>query len=441
MMSLRKRLGRGLTSVLCVIFVLHWIAADWVIRAVAEKQMANRLADDAYSLLDTLAGSDDDQVSFNGDHISTVYNRPLSGHYYLVKVDARPYPSPSLANFPLQVRPIGPEQIKIYHISGPDQRPLLVLGLGLVKFGHRINIHLAEDLSAVDHDITAIRIGYLGLTLLILICAIGLLGWDVKRSLRPVVSVGKEIEQVYGGRRQRIELEVPTEIKPMVREINHLLQLVVRRLQQSRTAIGNLAHALKPPMAILFRIAEEPLFNDHPDLRQLLQTQTESIHRCIERELKRARIAGDRRATTAFNPRQELIALKRTLRAIYAEKALDIQFTAPNGWVHFDREDMLEMLGNLLDNACKWAKHRIDVDIAFSDTLTIRVADDGPGCPETDAKTLTQRGLRLDESIKGHGLGLAIVLDIVDSYRGSLQIGRSELLGGFSVTLNLALHR
>lgn len=72
MMSLRKRLGRGLTSVLCVIFVLHWIAADWVIRAVAEKQMANRLADDAYSLLDTLTGSDDDQVSFNGDHISTV---------------------------------------------------------------------------------------------------------------------------------------------------------------------------------------------------------------------------------------------------------------------------------------------------------------------------------------------------------------------------------
>lgn len=441
MMSLRKRLGRGLTSVLCVIFVIHWFAADWVIRAVAEKQIANRLADDGYSLMHTLISSADDQVGFSGDHISTVYNRPLSGHYYLVKVDSQAYPSPSLLDFPLQVQPIGPDQFKIYHSNGPEQRALLVLGLGLVKFGHRINISVAEDLSAVDHDITAIRIGYFGLTLLILISAIGLLGWDVKRSLRPVVSVGNELEQVSSGCRQRIELDVPTEIKPMVKEINHLLALVVRRLQQSRTAIGNLAHALKPPMAILFRIAEEPLFNDHPELRQLLQTQTESIHRCIERELKRARIAGDRQATTAFNPRQELIALKRILCAIYAEKVLDIQITAPNEWVHFDREDMMEMLGNLLDNACKWAKHRIDVDITFSDTLTIRVADDGPGCAEADVQTLTQRGLRLDESIQGHGLGLAIVLDIVNSYQGSLQIGRSEPLGGFLATLSLSLHR
>lgn len=441
MMSLRKRLRRGLTAVLCVIFVIHWIAADWMIRAVAEKQIANRLADDAYSLMDTLVGVDNDEVGFNGDHISTVYNRPLSGHYYVVNVDARNYPSPSLADFPLQLQPIGPAQFAIYHASGPEQRPLLILGVGLVKFGHRINIHFAEDLSAVDHDITAIRIVYFGLTLLILICAIVLLGWDIKRSLRPVVSVGNELEQVSGGCRQRIELDVPAEIKPMVKEINHLLALVVRRLQQSRTAIGNLAHALKPPMAILFRIAEEPPFNDHPDLRRLLLTQTESIRHCIERELKRARIAGDRQATSAFNPRQELIVLKKTLRAIYAEKALDIQLTAPDEWVYFDREDMLEMLGNLLDNACKWAKHRIDVDIAFSDTLLIQVADDGPGCAEADAQMLTQRGLRLDESVQGHGLGLAIVSDVVTSYQGNLQIGRSESLGGFLATLHIPLQR
>lgn len=418
MMSLRKRLGRGLTSVLCVIFVIHWFAADWVIRAVAEKQIANRLADDGYSLMHTLISSADDQVGFSGEHISTVYNRPLSGHYYLVKVDSQAYPSPSLLDFPLQVQPIGPDQFKIYHSNGPEQRPLLILGLGLVKFGHRINIHFAEDLSSVDHDITSIRIAYFGLTLLILIIAIGLLGWDVKRSLRSLVMVEKEIEQVTSGRRQRIELDVPTEISPMVKEINYLLELLVRRLLQSRTAIGNLSHALKPPMAILFRIAEEPLFNDHPDLRLLLLNQTESIHRCIDRELKRARIAGDRQAATAFNPRQEIIALKKTLRTIYAEKSLDIQITAPNEMVHFDREDMMEMLGNLLDNACKWAKHRIDVDITFSDTLTIRVADDGPGCVQTDAQRLTQRGLRLDESIQGHGLGLAIVSDIVNLYQG-----------------------
>ncbi|QPK62597.1 sensor histidine kinase [Methylomonas sp. LL1] len=441
MMPLRKRLGRGLIVLLCIIFVIHWIAADWMIRSVAEKQMANRLEDDGHSLLETLTATADDQVGFDSYHISSVYNRRLSGHYYLVKVDAQAYPSPSLLDFPLQAEPIGPEQSKIYHINGPEQRPLLVLGLGAVKFGHRINISIAEDLSAVDHDITAMRLTYFGLTLLILVSAIVLLNWDVKRSLRPLALVGGELEQVSSGRRQRIGLDVPEEIEPLVKEINRLLELVVRRLQQSRTAIGNLAHALKPPMALLYRIAEEPVFDDYPELRRQLHTQTENIHRCIERELKRARIAGDQQLTIAFNPRQELIALKKTLRAIYAEKALDIQITAPDGQIHFDREDMMEMLGNLLDNACKWAKHRIDVEMDFSDVLDIRVADDGPGCSEAELQTLTQRGLRLDESIQGHGLGLAIVSDIVNSYKGNLQIGRSKPLGGFLATVSLPLSR
>jgi signal transduction histidine kinase len=439
LISLRKRLGRGLSLVLCIIFVIHWIAADWVIRAVAEKQMANRLADDGYSLMQTLTSQDSDQVGFNGMHISSVYNRRLSGHYYLVNVDAQAYPSPSLAQFPLQVEPVGPGQYRIYHLNGPEQQPLLVLGLGLVKFGHRINISVAEDLSAVDHDITAIRVAYLGLTLLVLVLAIFLLNGDIKRSLRPVVLVGREIEQVSRGYQQRIELDVPTEINPMVSEINHLLTLVVRRLQQSRTAVGNLAHALKPPIAILFRIAEDPIFNQHPHLRQELQTQTDSIHRYIERELKRARIAGDQQAATVFNLRQELFSLKKTLRAMYADKTLDIQITAPNELVHFDREDLMELLGNLLDNACKWASQRIDVEIEFAKTLIIRVADDGPGCTSAEAQKLTQRGLRLDESVQGHGLGLSIISDIVNSYQGSLDIGRSKSLGGFLATVTLPL--
>jgi signal transduction histidine kinase len=101
---------------------------------------------------------------------------------------------------------------------------------------------------------------------------------------------------------------------------------------------------------------------------------------------------------------------------------------------------MLEMLGNLMDNACKWAKHRVCVKIGWSEALTIEVADDGPGCIESDGKLLTQRGLRLDESMQGHGLGLAIVSDIVSVYRGHLQIGRSPVLGGFLVKVSLPVH-
>jgi signal transduction histidine kinase len=439
MISLRRRLGRGLISVLCLIFVIHWLAADWVIRTVAEKQMANRLMDDGYSLMETLAAGEDDSVGFDSFHISSVYKRPLSGHYYLVKVDTQAYPSPSLHHYPLETLPIGPDQTMVYHLNGPEGRPLLVFGLGLVKFGHRININIAEDLSAVDHDITSIRLAYLGLTLAILASAIALQRWDVKRALRPLVAVASELEQVSNGQRQQIAVDVPFEINPLVREINRLLTLVVRRLQQSRTAIGNLAHALKPPVAMLFRVAEHPVFDEYPDLRQQLKIQTDSIHRCIERELKRARIAGDRQAGTAFNPHQELVNLARLLKNIYAEKPLDIHISAPDVSVRFDREDMLEMLGNLLDNACKWAKHEVSVDIDFSDALIIRVEDDGSGCSESDAKCLTRRGRRLDESVQGHGLGLAIVSDIVNSYQGDFRIGRGKPLGGFLATVSLPL--
>lgn len=440
MMPLRQRLGRGLMAVLCAIFILHWLAADWIIRSAAEKQMANRLADDGYSLLETLAYRDDDQVTFDSFHISSVYNRRLSGHYYLVKVDAQAYPSPSLLDFPLAVTAAGPEQSMLYHATGPNHTPLLVLSLGAVKFGHRINISIAEDLSAVDHDITAIRAAYFGLTLLILLSAIGLLRWDIRRALRPLYAVGGELEQVANGGRQKIDAEVPDEVKPLVMEINHLLAVVVRRLQQSRTAMGNLAHALKSPMALLLRITEDPLFDSRPDLRLQVSAQAETIQRYIERELKRARIAGDQQAAPACNPHREIIALKKTLRAIYADKPLDIQVTAPNQALHFDREDLMEILGNLLDNACKWARQRIDVELELAEQLLIRVADDGPGCAVQGLEHLTQRGRRLDESVQGHGLGLGIVADIVTTYHGRMEFGRSKALGGFLATVSLPLH-
>lgn len=439
MTSLRKRLGRGLITVLSLVFVIHWLAADWVIRAVAEKQMANRLMDDGYSLMETLAGHDDDSVGFDGRRVSSVYNRPMSGHYYVVRVDAQAFLSPSLFHYPLEVAPIGPDRVTVYHLDGPEGRPLLVAGLGLVKFGHRINISVAEDLSAVDHDITSIRLAYLALTLVILGIAIALQRWDVTRAMRPLVEVGSELERVGQGHQRQVGLDVPVEIRPLVEEINRLLILVERRLRQSRTAIGNLAHALKTPTAMLFRAVEHPEFEAHPELHRQLQSQTEVIHRCIERELKRARIAGNQQAGSCFDPRREIAELVRVLKNIHADKALKIDVAVPETSLHMDREDMLEMLGNLLDNACKWATRNVRVEITCSQTLNISVADDGPGCSEAVADTLTGRGLRLDESVHGHGLGLAIVADIVEVYQGDLQIARSPLLGGFLIEVRLPL--
>ncbi len=439
-MSLRQQLIRSLASILCVVFVLHWLAADLVIRTVAEKQMSTRLSHDGDSLLDTLIRDDKGQLRFNSFHIGSIYEQPFSGHYYVIQVDEAFFYSPSLQNHTLAIMPISSGQTVLYHLTdGPKQQVLLVLGRGFTEFGHQVNITFAEDLTDIDHEITAFRLVYLGLTVIFLLCAIALQNRNIRRSLKPLHDAELQLSGISNGQEQEISLDVPSEIKPLVTEVNRLIALVVRRLQQSRTATGNLAHALKNPLAMIVRIAENPLLAADPALQKMLLAQTSAMQKSIGRELKRARIAGNQQSPQAFNPQHEISLLVNLMQNIYAEKQLFIEFSAPDKYVHCDREDLLELIGNLLDNACKWSRHHISIDISFSHALYITVADDGPGCDTTDPLLLTERGLRLDETIHGHGLGLAIVRDITEFYGGSLDIGRCLQLGGFMAKVRLPL--
>jgi signal transduction histidine kinase len=210
---------------------------------------------------------------------------------------------------------------------------------------------------------------------------------------------------------------------------------VERRLQQSRTAIGNLAHALKTPLAVMVRVTENQELQAHPELNEILISQTQTIHNRIQRELKRARLSGHIQSRASFNPYQELTALFKLLNNIYTEKQLTIKIDAPDNLIPFDREDLLEILGNLADNACKWANKIVHIKVTYQPHLIINVEDDGPGCPEHELQQLIQRGVRLDETVQGHGLGLAIVSDVVKFYGGQMTLGRSQDLGGLSATV------
>ena len=439
-MSLRQRLNRGLALILCLIFIMHWAAADWVIRTVAEKQMATRLKHDCDSLKDTLSNNGDGHLRFDSFHIGSVYNQDFSGHYFVIQVDDIVYYSASLQNQPLELAAATTKQPNLYHyLNGPKHQPLLVFESRFKELGHQVIIRVAEDLTDIDHDITTIRLGYLGLSVFVLMCAITLQSKIVKRALRPFKDARRQLTDILNGDQEQIQVVVPSEIKPLVDEFNRLLVMVMRRLQQSRTAIGNLAHALKTPLAMLFRISENPIIAAYPELQQQLTEQTTSIYQSIERELKRARIAGNQKTNITFNPYQELTALSQLLKNVYSEKQLQIKITAPDLLIHYDREDLLELIGNLLDNACKWAVHTISITITFSNKLVITIEDDGPGINNQNAQLLTQRGLRLDETVDGHGLGLAIVRDITEFYGGSLNFDKSIKLGGFLAKVCLPL--
>jgi signal transduction histidine kinase len=215
--------------------------------------------------------------------------------------------------------------------------------------------------------------------------------------------------------------------------------LFTQRLERSRTAAGNLSHAIKGPLGLLRQQLLDPALSVDPQMREALIEQVERLRRLAERQLKRARLAGAGGAGLRFDPGEELPTLARLLGRIHAPKILDIQLDIrTSGPLDVDREDMLELLGNLLDNACKWANGRVRCSLsAEAEALVLSVEDDGPGCSDAEIADITGRGVRLDEEVSGHGLGLAIAKEIVESYRGRIAFGRSSTLGGLCAEVRL----
>jgi signal transduction histidine kinase len=439
-MSLRRRLNRGLIIILTIVFTANWLAADWVIRGVAEREMLTRLVHDGDSLLDSLQLAEDGRLKFDISHAGSVYGQAYSGHYFLIHLDGQVLYSPSLQETTLPFHAV--DGLALYHFhfqDGPKQQPLLVLSRGVERLGHHISISVAEELTAIDHDISGVRLAYSVFCLLVLMIAIVLQTLDVKRSLSGFKVLREELKAIASGQQQQVgsTATVPAEVRPLVQELNRLLLLVDRRMHQSRTALGNVAHALKTPLAMLYRLAESPALKAHPQLKVQIQQQNQLIHQRIERELKRARISGSFQTGANFNPQQELRALVQLLRNIYSEKTLSFQIQAPDQLLSCDREDMLELMGNLLDNACKWAKQCIEINVNCDNGILLSVADDGPGCEVADMQQLLKRGVRLDENVQGHGLGLAIVQDIAEFYGGVVSVQQSESLGGLQVKVYL----
>ena len=230
--------------------------------------------------------------------------------------------------------------------------------------------------------------------------------------------------------------DVPAEVLPLVREFNRMLRRYDQRLRQSRNAVGNLAHSLKGPLNLLLR-ATESIDVDKREQRVIGQN-AEAIRQLIESELKRARLAGRGTVGQRFDVDAELPALIGLLEQVYSDKSVDVRYNIGPGveLVH-DRKDILELIGNLLDNAVKWSRSVVIVNLRSARGILIDVEDDGPGCSPEELGRLTQRGVRLDESVAGHGLGLSIVKDIVDMYEGRLELASSARLGGLRATVFL----
>ncbi|HSC68063.1 MAG TPA: ATP-binding protein, partial [Cellvibrio sp.] len=246
-----------------------------------------------------------------------------------------------------------------------------------------------------------------------------------------------QIAQLQQGQRAQLDAQVPQELQPLVQQLNHLLHHTEDTLTRSRNALGNLGHALKTPLAILFSLANRHELNDHPELRDNLRNQLQHMQQRISRELGRARLAGEALPGAYFDCAAEIPDLINTLAQIHGRN-LSISWSAPDNLrLPWDREDMLELLGNLLDNACKWAQQKVQLGIARREQqFILTIDDDGPGIAAERRAQVIARGARIDEHIQGHGLGLGIVRDIVEHCKGELALHDSPL-GGLQVVIRL----
>ncbi len=458
MKSLEHRLHLGISLSLVLLFILLWFLGQKSMNDLTHEFVGSRIEHDIESLLAAIE-VDADKITLPKDKMPPVYQQPFSGHYFVIALNnISIINSRSLWDQTL-ILPKLKSGERILKISeGPDNQKLLQISMGFIKSDLHISIALAEDLTQINSEKFKFKKYFFILSLIGLIILLLLQSLILRFSFKRLESVCSDIENIEEGELVKLSENVPTEILPLVQEVNHLLGLLEKRLDRSRNALGNLSHALKGPLNLLFQYSDKTQnqknksSNDNSFGRYNIEAkeQLERINQLIKRELKRARLAGKGISTQRFNAIKEVPDLVYVVTKIYAHRELSINQQVENTLQPFaDREDMLELIGNLLDNACKWADSQINIFIhrAYerdknieSDKLKIIVEDDGQPISDEQLASITQRGTRLDESVDGHGLGLSIVNDIVKLYAGTIVIKSSSSLGGLYVCITIEIN-
>jgi signal transduction histidine kinase len=441
--SLQRDLHAGLMLAIVLLLGAFWLLGHQALYRLMEGFVGTRLQHDTEAILASLELDSEGKMYLNWSRLMPVYHQPFSGHYYVIQVgDERRVVSRSLWDFELEVPKLSLNEEKQWDVEGPDGQHLLAWARTYKRHGLEFTLMVAENVTTseetlVKYEWIFVLVSTIGLAFLLLIQR-----WVVRRGFHRLKPVYEDIRALEKGELLALTEEVPTELAPLVKKFNQLLKLMDQRLDRSRNAVGNLAHALKTPLALLTQYMERPELDVLGSVRIECEEQIHRIRMLMDRELKRARLAGAGGAGQYFEPAQEIPVMLTLLERMHAEKRInvDIQFGS-GAAIEVDREDMLELLGNLLDNAFKWANKNIRLSCYDHDTdIELVIEDDGPGCSEAELEQLTQRGVRLDEETEGHGLGLSIVKDIVKLYDASLEFGISPDLGGLRASVVFPKH-
>jgi len=435
-------------TVILVFFALTILLLDMLFRQTAERGLREVLDAQMVALI-AAADPDGPESVTPTAALETRLNVPGSGLYAEIRSASGEtiWRSQSTVGSRVQFGPpleAGERQFLFTVVSGTSVR-LAVASRGIVwddLHGQpaRFTFSIASDLETYDAQLVSFRrqvVGwFVGLALLLIATLALLLRW----LLKPVRRLEREIKEVEAGQREQLGEAWPRELAAVTSNLNALLEGERTRVKRYRDTLGNLAHSLKTPLAVM----RQMLGSGHTPGKGALDTEIDRMNGIIEHQMKRAAASGGvllGQAPVDVGP--VITELRAALLKVYGNKDLlfGTDITAGAQFIG-DRADLTELLGNLLDNACKWASSqvrveaRIDAAVNSRAALQLIIEDDGPGIAEADRARVLVRGGRADEATPGHGLGLAMVHDTVALYGGVMQIDASRL-GGARLELRL----
>lgn len=443
--SLRFRLlAGGFAAILAALLI-----AGAGLVFIFERHVARTIADDLdVHLTQLLAGIDTDpdgRIVVTRAPADPRFGTPLSGLYWQIGDETGPLVrSRSLWDAALTLPPDEPPPGAIHHheATGPaGARVLIAERRVTLTIGGRpmsLRVAVATDLSRVSaaarrfaKDL-AVALGLLGAALAIATSI------QVGLGLRPLDRLRRDVADIRAGRRPRLPIATPDEVQPLVAEVNALLDAQQREIEHSRGRAADLAHGLKTPLAALLADAHRLRLRGEHAIAHDIEEAGEAMSRHVDRELARTRAQpaghGGARAATELGPLVQ--SLVGTLSRAASNPSVRFETRIPEGLsVPFDRTDLAEVLGNLLENAVRHARQVVRVMAAPSSTgVSVLVEDDGEGLAPSARPLVVERGVRLDERGEGAGLGLAIVRDVLDAYGWHLDLGKSDL-GGLKATI------
>ena len=442
-LSFRLLFSTGL--VMTAFFILALLVLERGFRNSAEQTLKEKLQIQVYALLSVAQMTGSGKLKMPQHLEEPRLSNPSSGLYAVIRRSSNKLVWQSKSSIGVEVMPLrnfsAGEAIFL-----EDKQQRFVLHYGFIWGNKSINkrknrrqiprkyvISIAEDGFFVSHQIerfhSTLRVWFFSVGLVLVLIQFLILRW----SLKPLRSIAKDLTAIEIGEKTRLDGHYPEELSGLTNNINAFIGRERAHLERYRNTLADLSHSLKTPLAILNSSLETDNIS-----QETMQLQIARMNEIIEYQLQKAAAKGQRKLTGAINTHSLVKKIITSLEKVYFDKNINFEFEISGSQlVYCEKGDMYEIAGNLLDNSAKWCKNRIKVHLLALDKVNkkeysflLKIEDDGCGIADNKLSEILKRGVRADENIDGHGIGMAVVYELVELLGGKLLGGRSEELGG-----------